>query len=1133
MKIKKFIFIVFSFIIFFTIGNNNVIASNNSNGQSNGGTVNAGDDCYSSNNYIICSNGGTYLNLRMTLVYAEYNKKREQWRYKQYGDTVYIIRNDTKKPNCDGNGIKCIYKSEWFKTNNGTYVDIDRLATDTLGGRRNVSHEVAWKNLKQILKPWFGVTKDELLKDHSYSCSTDNANGKCYRDSGWRIFYEPFVWGHYPGTYNDSHWTIKEANMLAGSSTANNKAWKHYRTTLYTEFNDVGIKKYSAGACANMSHSNMSKNYKAFLKNKWVGDKKDGAMTGCGFHIQDVSAAIIDPYKCELSNTDPGKCNIVEGDDIKEKGIECTNKNGKPKTKHVDKKKNKTYTFEACPIPKFECEETSEYGKCKIYQTNENKRKPVETVLCNKDNRHEGKDTYAGYKLSKKCPFKPKYNYDIDVACTNCDDKNTMDNKSYYIQDTNDWRSIIHSLKRNDNTTLQTYFVAPNERESFESPLLNENKYEYQATEKRDGTFASYTGDDIPSLGNNQILCRNEYGISFPEQSSVLVVPGRYFTVNKQGIAYMNGVYNFKPIKVTRIRECISNNPGTLDIYNNGHQLNSFGTIKLNYNEKYYESGKQTLLKNLNRIDRNYKHDTVSVNGTIYARRTDEATVYYELHPNIYRYVALGQITIDGKTYEAGESALNKPTNIEHFKDLGTANLPSSVNNTDGAKLTLDYILPADSKIRNLRNYNSLETAPTEAPQFDLNKSSCAKMYGGINNSGYNSCINKNNNKNSCFKSFKTEDGANTNNYICNIKSTGGNECVAGDSNCNGGPGCEPTTCYELSPSNDKEVTTTSSDRKYICSDGNICSQSEYIESCGIRKCVYEDGKYYGQNGEEITGGNREAIYYNQCGKTVESCKATCKAGYCCPGTGNVCPTKNPDGGWVCPLTNNCDECDLDKMEEKYGGKDENNRTVSCRDAGYCCPDTEMGCPACYLDKNGNCEWKCPSGGGKIIYRTIDLNNPFPGQKGIGRVTGKNWCSKNISTTEEITISCDNQNSQKATDSTATTNINGKSGNNSVVISKIKNNRKVLTNEVYSKKEPMYEFHLTATDIRSIREYNNDHVYDNADSLLYNSGLGTYSSSFFRDRNKVITMTNNSTCYDIADLKRNENGVVLCQESGS
>jgi len=123
-----------------------------------------------------------------------------------------------------------------------------------------------------------------------------------------------------------------------------------------------------------------------------------------------------------------------------------------------------------------------------------------------------------------------------------------------------------------------------------------------------------------------------------------------------------------------------------------------------------------------------------------------------------------------------------------------------------------------------------------------------------------------------------------------------------------------------------------------------------------------------------------------------------------------------------------------------------------CSSAGvYAGKTTSASCPY----KVTNCEeGKCPpsddvcvgehcdSGttgtGHDVVYRTIDLNNPFPGLDGEERLPGLNW-----------------------------------SINNTYVSRYITHNRGVDTEEVYSK-EPMYRITLTPSLIQDIRNYNKE-----------------------------------------------------------
>ena len=99
----------------------------------------------------------------------------------------------------------------------------------------------------------------------------------------------------------------------------------------------------------------------------------------------------------------------------------------------------------------------------------------------------------------------------------------------------------------------------------------------------------------------------------------------------------------------------------------------------------------------------------------------------------------------------------------------------------------------------------------------------------------------------------------------------------------------------------------------------------------------------------------------------------------------------------------------------------------------------------------------CPPTGGlsstgiDVIYRVIDLDNPFPGLDGQTRLPGLNW-----------------------------------SINNTYVDRYITHNRGVNTEEVYSK-EPMYSITLTPSLIQSIRNYNKENDLNDF-KLVCNNG---------------------------------------------
>ena len=153
---------------------------------------------------------------------------------------------------------------------------------------------------------------------------------------------------------------------------------------------------------------------------------------------------------------------------------------------------------------------------------------------------------------------------------------------------------------------------------------------------------------------------------------------------------------------------------------------------------------------------------------------------------------------------------------------------------------------------------------------------------------------------------------------------------------------------------------------------------------------------------------------------------------------------------------------------------------VDCVDTGNTCPDgSEMPpngkCPD-YTIEHKICpsgipmpiSGKCPDGKGiSIIYRTISLDDPFPGESGNGRSAGANWNG-------EATV--------------LGTRMN-------FIDAYITNNRGVTTEDVYQE-TPMYQFTLTPANIRNIRKYNRSTGNDYNDFELECSN-GKYCKSEF------------------------------------
>ena len=148
-----------------------------------------------------------------------------------------------------------------------------------------------------------------------------------------------------------------------------------------------------------------------------------------------------------------------------------------------------------------------------------------------------------------------------------------------------------------------------------------------------------------------------------------------------------------------------------------------------------------------------------------------------------------------------------------------------------------------------------------------------------------------------------------------------------------------------------------------------------------------------------------------------------------------------------------------------------------------------------------------PNGGPgdiRVVYRTIDLIDPFPDIDGSKRNTGSNWCS--------FDGNC--------------------SYNNKRVVDFINNNRGVSDYEIYSG-DPMYTFVLTPSIIKEIRRYNSVNSYadytgsldgKNYDYKCNNgSETGRYCISDYLSYIINITGAKNEPGSCVADKYRNYN----------
>ena len=526
--------------------------------------------------------------------------------------------------------------------------------------------------------------------------------------------------------------------------------------------------------------------------------------------------------------------------------------------------------------------------------------------------------------------------------------------------------------------------------------------------------------------GNN-VFCREEYTVKFPDLTGhVKVNTGRYFTVNatNEELSTVSTLApNFKPITVTRTRQCKSST-NDVNALNNfeGRSRNSFkdnaGTVKLKYTE--YNKNNSEYSKNSITLEPDEKAANTYSSNVSNNMLTMTQTVSYTLDDNVYRYIRLE----DGLSI-FDPSGINEDDLNLKYKDVGVANLPISFENeTEGgakiADVQLTYELPdGDSYSLMHKAYkmnNNYFSDPSNPVSENIYKK--AKKAGAISN---NSIVKgsltdaeyEELTQSACAKLYRNSNGS----YASGLDS-----CV------------NNRTSNKIGNNNDciKQNDLSNSNSGYIC-------PVTRDENSGI--CRIENGKYYLGDGTEVSKEEYE----------------------------RVCPEPD-DSGDTCRIENG-----------KYYDFDGNEITKEeyeriCPATPYC-PEDECPYGCC---PSGECapmpDGTCPGLGGKdVIYRTIDLNNPFPGQDAEQRNTGANWCSYNIKTQK---IDC--------------------SYNNKVV-------QEYVTDEntqVYDDEHILYEVTLDADTIRSIRNYNDSNRYDDWKLSCRDNGRACFSD-FLKDQIEV------------------------------
>ena len=616
------------------------------------------------------------------------------------------------------------------------------------------------------------------------------------------------------------------------------------------------------------------------------------------------------------------------------------------------------------------------------------------------------------------------YNYSIDAACTDCESKNS-DNRAYVIQDTTNWEAIKNSREYNS--------AVPGIGECVKEHFYND----------------AY-----------DVYCREEYHVFLPNQNNKIVVQtGKYFTLNRDRenadstIVIPNDVPDFKPIRVEKVRECTGANDKLVSFEANSKEefigksgCDGAGTIEVSYSEGMGDNGYKIDSQKLKPYNKNYSQN---ISGDML---TQKLVNYYTLDTDTFRYIRKK----DGKS-------VSKKEDGESYVDLGIGNLPISFrNNKANVQVSFGYKLPkCDSKYKMSSAFNG----------------SCILS----NDKSAPNIYKKYSNKEELTSQERIEDSACVKLYGAEFLNDGNNEyakeqhqklmaCISGRTENKSG-NCVNSLSINTGDKNDVETKNNEKDSySYVCFEPVV--GKPHI-------CEYDGTNYYDDSGKKVS----EKDFATNCCTTKEIAEQLGRSwnseeGFCCPygqtydSVNNTCGSRD-------------DTCPKEKWNSAKGeccpvGEEYNKNTKKCEVPcdGLKCDTDSNGKPACCTDSSGNAScgyYKngnliCP---GKpsfddIIYRPIDLSQPFIAQNGSERKAGENWC-----TVVEGVLKCNKE-------------------ENTVV-------KTIIEDSNVSEENAMYKVKLDPDTIREIRNYNKEaKTYNDWDLECASDGKAC-TSKFLRE----------------------------------
>ena len=615
------------------------------------------------------------------------------------------------------------------------------------------------------------------------------------------------------------------------------------------------------------------------------------------------------------------------------------------------------------------------------------------------------KNDGSGYQILWMAFKKAAVNdYSVDAACVGCDDnEKNKDRASYIIQDTSDWQAIFDST---DDDSICAEATAGQKN--------NVKKY-YKKM----------------SCGKNAIYCREEVKVVFPNSNNTPTVQnGRYFTVHSP---FRNINKDNQVIETNAYGEKVTGYDDVIKILNDNKYNHNWGDIKIiktrECRMKNTSSEKSCLESNKNNLKFKQEPNVQLTYRGNSDNKTDADKVYEEELTNV-ELAKEDEKEFGSSTKQVTSVTASKYTSEDKsatsnyvFRDVQTTSykLPDDkVKNKKGNKLGFRYVLK-DSGV-------FVTKQPSGGKGDDKNFSPNSSQYGYIdlgiatipvspNNTVYTendgtislkftldkdmhlskSFTKDNNYLPTCTTKADKDDSPNIYNFVT-AKGKISKTSVSGITDAK----------------KRNQLINSSCSKLYLCSgtkNGITCKKSG-VDTCIKNRTVNKIGNTAGTNCYVKSRGESGNDY---------ACKIEAE-----PDIPDIPDIPVPD----CP---GCVE----------------------PDPGFKVPDPDPDAPAtCVKEINGVCV--PATGNGNIIYRTIDLSNPFPGRSGSNRYSGLNWCQYDQ---DKNKFSC---------------YWNEK---NEVVDTYILNNRGVKGDSVYNL-TPMYTVELDGQTIKNIKSYNSGTSYD-------------------------------------------------------